>query len=103
MNLTVTVALTIDSYDPVLVGPRLQDVATGGIGDPFILLPGVLWCWVSFARAFLLALPREASLVALTDPINNQTSGPSTLTFDFDRTDHRSTSGRRSFIFETCS
>ena len=67
MNLTVTVALTIDSYDSVLVGPRLQDVATGGIGDPFILLPGVLWCWVSFARAFLLALPREASLVALTE------------------------------------
>ena len=83
---------------------QLHGAATGGIGDSFVdLLPRILWCWVSFARAFLLALPREASLVALTDPINNQTSGPSTLTFDFDRTDHRSTSGRRSFIFETCS
>ena len=42
----------------------LIHVATGGIGDPFILLPRILWCWcwcwVSFARAFLLA-PREAS------------------------------------------
>ena len=50
------------TYDSVLVGPRLQapssktwlTVATGGIGDSFILLPRILWCWVSFARAFLL-------------------------------------------------
>ena len=40
-------------YDSVLVGPRLHGVATGGIGDSFVLLPRILWYWVSFARAFL--------------------------------------------------
>ena len=38
----------------VLVAPQLQGAATGGIGDSFVLLPRILWCWVSFARAFLL-------------------------------------------------
>ena len=40
-------------YDSVLVAPQLQGAATGGIGDSFVLLPRILWCWVSFARAFL--------------------------------------------------
>ena len=46
----------------VLVAPQLQGAATEGIGDSFVPLSRVLWCWcwVSFARAFLLA-PREAS------------------------------------------
>ena len=34
---------------------QLHGAATGGIGDSFVLLPSrILWCWVSFARAFLL-------------------------------------------------
>jgi hypothetical protein len=43
-------------YDYELWGrvPRPQDVATGRIGDSFILLPRILCCWGSFARAFLL-------------------------------------------------
>ena len=40
--------------DPVLVASQLHGAATGGIGDSFVLLPRILWCWVSFARAFLL-------------------------------------------------
>ena len=27
------------------IGPQLQGVATGGIGDSFVLLPRILWCW----------------------------------------------------------
>ena len=34
-------------------GPRLHDVATGGVGDSFVLLPRILGCWGYFARAFL--------------------------------------------------
>ena len=33
---------------------KVQGAATGGIGDSFVLFPRILWCWVSFARAFLL-------------------------------------------------
>ena len=40
--------------DPVLVASQLHGAATGGIGDSFVLLPRILWCWVSFARTFLL-------------------------------------------------
>ena len=29
-------------------------MATGGVWDPFVLLPKILGCWVFFARAFLL-------------------------------------------------
>jgi hypothetical protein len=36
-----------------LVGPRLHDVATGGVRDSFVLLPRILGCWGSFERAFL--------------------------------------------------
>ena len=32
------------AYDSGLVGPRLQDVATGGVGDSFVLLPRILGC-----------------------------------------------------------
>ena len=32
---------------------RLLDVATGGVWDSFVLLPRILGCWGSFARAFL--------------------------------------------------
>ena len=28
-------------------------MATGGVGDSFVLLPRILGCWGSFARAFL--------------------------------------------------
>ena len=31
----------IGAYDSGLVGPRLQDVATGGVGDSFVLLPRI--------------------------------------------------------------
>ena len=41
------------AYDSGFVGPRLHDVATGGVGDSFVLLPRILGCWGSFARAFL--------------------------------------------------
>ena len=37
-----------------ICGPRLLNVATGGVWDPFVLLPKILGCWVFFARAFLL-------------------------------------------------
>ena len=33
--------------------PRLLDVATAGVWDSFVLLPRILGCWGSFARAFL--------------------------------------------------
>jgi hypothetical protein len=37
------------------VASQPHGAATGGIGDSFVdLLPRILWCWVSFARAFLL-------------------------------------------------
>mgnify|MGYP004287654893 CR=1 FL=1 len=36
---------------------RMKSMATGGIGDFFVLLPRILWCEVPFARAFP---PREA-------------------------------------------
>ena len=32
---------------------RLLNVATGGVWDSFVLLPRILGCWGSFARAFL--------------------------------------------------
>ena len=41
------------AYDSGFVGPRLHDVATGGVGDSFVLLPRILRGWGSFARAFL--------------------------------------------------
>ena len=41
------------AYGSVLLW--LQGAATGGIGDSFVLLPRVLWCWVSFARVCVLA------------------------------------------------
>ena len=41
------------AYDSGFVGPRLHDVATGGVGDSFVLLPRILECRGSFARAFL--------------------------------------------------
>ena len=41
-------------HDSVLVAPQLQGAATEGIGDSFVPLPRILWCWVSFAHAFLL-------------------------------------------------
>ena len=37
-----------------ICGPRLLNVATGGVWDPFVLLPKILGCWGFFARAFLL-------------------------------------------------
>ena len=37
-----------------ICGPRLLNVATGGVWDLFVLLPKILGCWVFFARAFLL-------------------------------------------------
>ena len=37
-----------------LCGPRLLNVATGGVWDSFVLLPRILGCWGFFARAFLL-------------------------------------------------
>ena len=37
-----------------ICGPRLLNVATGGVWDLFVLLPRILGCWVFFARAFLL-------------------------------------------------
>ena len=48
-------------YDSVLVqsvvAKHLQGAAaTGGTGDSFVLLPRILWCGVSFERAF--ATPR---------------------------------------------
>ena len=36
----------------VVIG-RYLDVATGGVWDSFVLLPRILGCWGSFARAFL--------------------------------------------------
>ena len=41
------------AYDSGFVGPRLLDVATGGVWDSFVLLPRILGCWGSFTRAFL--------------------------------------------------
>ena len=41
------------AYDSGFVDPRLLDVATGGVWDSFVLLPRILGCWGSFARAFL--------------------------------------------------
>ena len=41
------------AYDSGLVGPRLLNVATGGVWNSFVLLPRILGCWGSFARAFL--------------------------------------------------
>jgi hypothetical protein len=41
-------------------------LGTGGIGDSFILLPKILWCWESFARAFLLGSSLVAMLVIWT-------------------------------------
>ena len=39
-------------------------VATGGVGDSFVLLPRILGCWGSFARAFLPGRStREASQI----------------------------------------
>ena len=37
-----------------ICGPRLLNVATGGVWDSFVLLPRILGCWGFFARAFLL-------------------------------------------------
>ena len=37
-----------------ICGPRLLNVATGGVWDLFVLLPKILGCRVFFARAFLL-------------------------------------------------
>ena len=37
-----------------ICGPRLLNVATGGVWDLFVLLPKILGCWGFFARAFLL-------------------------------------------------
>ena len=47
------VASCAGAYDSGLVGPRLHDVATGGVRDSFVLLPRILGCRGSFARAFL--------------------------------------------------
>ena len=54
----------------VLVAPQLQGAATEGIGDSFVPLSRVLWCWcwVSFARAFLLGrLVIISSLIILLE------------------------------------
>ena len=40
------------TYGSVLVAPRRG--YWGNWGDSFVLLPRILWCWVSFAQAFLL-------------------------------------------------
>ena len=37
-----------------ICGPRLLNVATGGVWDLFVLLPKIFGCWFFFARAFLL-------------------------------------------------
>ena len=37
-----------------ICGPRLLNVATGGVWDLSVLLPTILGCWLFFARAFLL-------------------------------------------------
>ena len=37
-----------------ICGPRLLNVATGGIWDLSVLLPKILVCWGFFVRAFLL-------------------------------------------------
>jgi len=37
-----------------ICGPRLLNVATGGVWDLFVLLPKILGCRGFFARAFLL-------------------------------------------------
>ena len=37
-----------------ICGPRLLNVATGGVWDFFVLLPKILGCRGFFARAFLL-------------------------------------------------
>ena len=37
-----------------ICGPRLLNVATGGVWDLSVLLPTILGCWGFFARAFLL-------------------------------------------------
>ena len=34
------------------MAPQLQGAATEGFGGSFVPLPRILWCWVSFARAF---------------------------------------------------
>jgi hypothetical protein len=45
----------------------LQGAATGGgIRNFFVLLPTTLWCWVSFARAFLLGRPVSSVFSQLT-------------------------------------
>ena len=41
------------SHHSGFVDPRLLDVATGGVWDSFVLLPRILGCLGSFARAFL--------------------------------------------------
>ena len=48
-----------------ICGPRLLNVATGGVWDLFVLLPKILGCWGFFARAFLLGrLVHSKKLVA---------------------------------------
>ena len=47
-----------------ICGPRLLNVATGGVWDLFVLLPKILGCWFFFARAFL--PPREARFIMST-------------------------------------
>ena len=42
-------------------GPRLHDVATGGVGDSFVLLPRILGYWGSFQCFCARFPPREAS------------------------------------------
>ena len=53
--LRVLVALVRIILDlSAICGPRLLNVATGGVWDSFVLLPRILGCWGFFARAFLL-------------------------------------------------
>ena len=39
------------AYDSGFVGPRLLDVATGGVWDSFVLLPRILGCWGSLVKS----------------------------------------------------
>ena len=49
-----------------ICGPRLLNVATGGVWDLFVLLPKILGCRFFFARAFLLGRLEKKNLFRIS-------------------------------------